>query len=157
MYNKNFWIKMIFLGIMLAVIAAIVTSSARHKVQPEMQPNPSAETFFDQFVIAGGPIVWFALLPLSFIMVSLAVEYSLTIRREKLLPPGIASQIIEVIEKFGVTQAVARISDRHDLVSNATIKTLTQGKGDWLRMRSLLAESLQDQALALLRKIEWII
>ncbi|GAF69881.1 unnamed protein product, partial [marine sediment metagenome] len=30
------------------------------------------------------------------------------------------------------------------------------GRGDWFRMRSVIAESLQEQAWALMRRIEWV-
>jgi biopolymer transport protein ExbB len=50
----------------------------------------------------------------------------------------------------------ARLAGRSDLVSVAAAKAVSGGRGDWFRMRNLLAESLQDQAAALLRRIEWL-
>jgi biopolymer transport protein ExbB len=42
------------------------------------------------------------------------------------------------------------------MVSIATGRALNESRSDWFRMKNTLAESLQDQAAALLRKIEWL-
>ncbi|GAF91784.1 unnamed protein product, partial [marine sediment metagenome] len=115
-----------------------------------------SRTFFEQFVVAGGPIVWFILLPMSLITVYLAAEHGLTIRRKKLLPEAIGTDVIEIIRHSGPGQLEAQIADRSDFVSVAVVEAVTKGRGDWFRMRSLLAESLQDQAGGLLRRIEWL-
>ena len=113
-------------------------------------------TFFEQFVIAGGPIVWFVLLPLSLITVYLAALYFLTIRRSRLLPDGTVAGIAGAIRQFGLGRLEARLADRNDLVGVAVAKAVSAGRGDWFRIRNILAESLQDQASALLRRIEWL-
>ena len=113
-------------------------------------------TFLQQFVIAGGPIVWFVLLPMSLVAVYLAIDHSLTIRRARLLPHDAARSISETIRRFGVERANENLAQNHDLISIAVRHALGKGAGDWFRMRSALAESLQDQAMLLFRRIEWI-
>jgi biopolymer transport protein ExbB len=113
-------------------------------------------TFLSQFVIAGGPIVWFVLLPMSLITVYLAALYFLTIRRSKLLPDGAVAGITGGIRQFGLGRLDARLADRRDLVAVAVAKAVGAGGGDWFRIRNILAESLQDQASGLLRRIEWL-
>jgi len=113
-------------------------------------------TFFEQFVIAGGPIVWFVLVPLSLIAVYLAALYFLTIRRSRLLPDGTVAGITGAIRQFGLGRLEARLADRNDLVGVAVAKAVGAGRGDWFRIRNILAESLQDQASGLLRRIEWL-
>jgi len=113
-------------------------------------------TFFEQFVIAGGPIVWFVLLPLSVVTVFLAVEHFLTIRRKRLLPEGAARSIGMMIARYGLGQLEARLGGREDLVSRAVLRASRVGKGDWFRMKNVLAESFQDQASRLLRRVAWL-
>ncbi len=152
--GKSFWLKTFILVIALAVaLAVIVATMPRGSI---IAAQGEKRTFFTQFVISGGPIVWFVLLPMSLVMVFFAVEHSLTIRRKKLLPSGIGKQIVGIIRQFGPRQLAARIADRGDFVSIAVVKAVGQGRGDWFRMRSLLAESLQEQAGGLLRRIEWL-
>lgn len=164
--RKSFWLKTFILVTALAVVLAVIVATmpklwvpagrGPRGVSSVIAAQRGTRTFFTQFVISGGPIVWFVLLPMSLVMVFLAVEHGLTIRRKKLLPSGIGEQIIEIIQQFGPRQLAARIAERGDFVSIAVVKAVAQGKGDWFRMRNLLAESLQEQAGGLLRRIEWL-
>jgi biopolymer transport protein ExbB len=138
--RKSFLIKVVLLVIALAGASVVIAVTLDGSFGTDTTGAARTQTFFEQFVIAGGPIVWFVLLPMSLITIYLAVEYSLTIRREKLVPGGIGD----------------RISAQNDFVSVAVSKALGQGRGDWFRMRSVLDESLQEQAGGLLHRIEWI-
>ena len=154
--HKNFLLKVIFLLIALAGLSAVIVVTMRGGLGTDTSGAAEMQSFFGQFVIAGGPIVWFVLLPMSFVTVYLAAEHSLTIRRKKVLPAGIGERIVEIIRRYGPGQLEARISGQDDFVSVAAVKALTQGRGDWFRMRSVLDESLQEQAWGLLRRIEWL-
>ena len=154
--NKNLLLKIAFLAISLTVLLAglfvmIHSSSGDGKTQ----------TLFYQFVTSGGVVVWFVLLPMSLITVYLAAEYALTIRRKVLLPADAAQKIIEIWQDFGPEQLPQRLDDSKDFVTTAVIKAASQGAGplgvgDWFRMKSLVAESIQEQTLTLFRKIEWM-
>jgi biopolymer transport protein ExbB len=153
--RKGFLLKVILLVLMvLVLVAAVVVLQARSSVTTVN--NAQTQTFFEQFIIAGGPIVWFVLLPISILTVFLAAEHSLTIRRSRLLPPQAPGEIIETIGRLGLRQSEEKIARRNDLVSTAISDAITKGRGDWFRMRSALTESLQDQASHFLRKIEWV-
>jgi len=154
--RKSFLLKAFFLIIALVVVLAVIVATMRSGLGAGTSGFGGTQTFFEQFVIAGGPIVWFVLFPMSLVMVYLAAEHSLTIRRKKLLPDGIGRMIVDMIHQFGPGQLETRISDRDDFVSIAVVKAVTQGRGDWFRMRNALAESLQEQAWGLLRRIEWV-
>jgi len=152
--QKAFWLKIVFL-ISLATVLILAVALVKNQLSPDAEAI-SQQTFFEQFVIAGGPIVWFVLLPMSLITVFLAVEYSLTIRRRKLLPEGTSGRIIRIIQQSDSGRLAETIADEDDFVSIAITEAVARGKGDWFRMRSCLTESLQDQACRLLRRIEWM-
>lgn len=154
--RKSFLLKVIFLVITLAGVSAVIAFTLGGSFGTDTNGASRTQTLFEQFVIAGGPIVWFVLLPMSLVTVYLAVEYSLTIRRDKLVPGGIGERIVTVIQQYGPGQLEARISGQNDFVSVAAVKAITHGRGDWFRMRSLIDESLMEQAGGLLRRIEWI-
>ena len=156
MMRKSFLYKTGFLVILLAVILVVIGAAIRLNLNSTSDGNTQKQTFLEQFIIAGGPIVWFVLLPISFIAVYLAAEYCITIRREKLVPDGVGDSIARTIQMYGCQQLETRIADQKDVVSVAVVQAVLKGRGDWFRMRSVLAESLQDQALEFLRKIEWI-
>ena len=154
--HKSFLLKMVLLVAALAAVLWVIVATVRNGFGVGVVEAGGTRTFFKQFVIAGGPIVWFVLLPMSLIAVYMAVEHCLTMRRKQLLPDGIGGRIVEIIREFGHVQLEARIAERNDFVSVAVVKAVTQGRGDWFRMRNVLSESLQEQACRLLRRIEWI-
>jgi len=153
--RKSFWLKTFILFVALVGIATVIFVTMRGLVITEPTPG-KGRTLFEQFVTSGGWIVWFILLPMSLVMVFLAVEHSLTIRRKKLLPSDIGTKIVEVIQQFGPAQLEARLAGQNDFVSIAVVNAINQGRGDWFRMRNALFESLQEQAVRFLRRIEWL-
>ncbi len=153
--SKHFLPKIVFLLVVLLAVVGVIMAVVRSHFGPGTGAAQT-ESFFEQFITAGGPIVWFILLPMSLIMVYLAAEHSLTIRRKRLLPPGVGGRIIEIIERSGPAAIKAEAGGQKDFVSTAVAKAFAKGSGDWFRMRSSLIESLQEQAGELLRKIEWL-
>lgn len=153
---KSFLIKTMFLIIAFVIVAAVMIGAKSMSHGSGAANADGTQTFFEQFVLSGGPIVWFVLLPMSLVMVCLAIEYCLTIRRGKLLPKYIAEDIIELIGEHGPGKLPICLEGEDDFVSVAISEAISKGKGDWFRMRSAMAESLQEQAMKFLRKIEWL-
>ncbi len=148
-------IKIILL-IMLAFAVALIVVSLSRGLSASSDAAVKPSSFFTQFITAGGPIVWFVLLPMSLAAVFLVFEHCLTIRRKILLPVGIGDHVVGAIDQFGPAQLPTHLAGRNDFVSTAITKALTAGRADWIRIKSTTAESLQDQAWTLMRKIEWL-
>jgi biopolymer transport protein ExbB len=138
-------------AVLLAVIFVVIFSFGGSASSRE-----GSRSFFQQFVVAGGPIVWFVLLPMSVLTVCLAIEHSLSIRKGKLLPEDITARIVEKLGAENPKSALAESAEQGDLVSTAVARALSGKGGDWFRIRGLLTESLQEQAHKLMRKIEWL-
>jgi biopolymer transport protein ExbB len=153
--HKTFLLKTVFL-VGLAVLVIALIAALRSQSGGSAAAAGQSQTLFEQFVVAGGPIVWLVLLPMSLVAVYLAVEYCLSIRRERLVPRGVGGGIIEQMQRFGAGQLPAKIAEQDDFVSTAVVRAINKGGGDWFRMRNLLFESLQEQALRLGRRIEWL-
>jgi len=134
--RKSFLLKTFLLVILLAAVLAVIVAMMRSSFEAGTMQAARTQTLFEQFVIAGSPIVWFVLLPMSLITVYLAAEHCLTIRRKKLLPRGIGARTVETIRQFGAGQLEARIGDRNDFVSIAAGKAVATGGADWFRMRN---------------------
>jgi biopolymer transport protein ExbB len=153
--NKGFLLKVFFLVIALAAVVTMLVAAARTDFSSSAAGWARPRTYFEQFVIAGGPVVWFVLLPMSVITVYLATEYFLTIRRKRLLPDDICGTIAAVIRQAGFAQLPAKLADKNDFISVAVARAFIQSSGDLSRVRSQVIESLQEQAMFLLRRIEW--
>lgn len=154
--RKSFLLRVFLLAVVLAAVVAVIFAATRINFGGSSAESSQSQTFFKQFVVAGGSIVWFILLPMSVVTVFLAVEQGFIIRRKELLPDGAGHKIVETIRQFGAEQLEARLAGQNDFVSIAVVKAVGQSRGDWLRMRSSLAESLQEQAWGLMRRIEWL-
>ena len=153
--NKGFLTKAVVLILALAAVCVVMVAAMRVS-SGDISEGIGERSFFEQFIIAGGPIVWFVLMPMSLVMVYLAAQYCLVIRRGKLLPAETSEQIITAIEESNPGSLKADFVENDDFLSVAVTRALSQGKGDWFRMRSIVNESLQDQAWRLMRRIEWI-
>lgn len=115
-------------------------------------------TLFYQFVIAGGTIVWFVLLPMSVVTLYLAIDLAFTIRRKRLLPATVTGDILAIAHSVAPGQLPARLAGRDDLVSRTLLRTLSKSRrlqADIGRLQHIAAETLQEQGLHLLRKVEW--
>lgn len=148
----NNLIRLFMLPAALLVVAVVII--AAKNIDPNAVAAGQRQSFFEQFFIAGGPVVWFVLFPMSLLTVYFVVEHTLTINRKYLL--GNTEQLKNKIETFDIQRLRQIVSERRDLVCIALCDALDKGRGDWFRMRSILQESLQDQAGKLFRKIEWL-
>ena len=153
---KRFLFRVVMLAAMMTAVFVVIAVGMRSGGVSSGSQDAQGRTFFAQFVVAGGPIVWFVLLPMSLVMVYLAVQYFLTIRRKVLLPGGVGADIVKLAGQLNPAELSEAISGSEDLVSTAVSKAVGHGGGDWFRMRDALFESLQEQSSALMRRIEWL-
>ncbi len=119
---------------------------------------PGGVSLYEHFFAAGGPIVWFILLPMSVAVVYLAIELMLSIRRKRLLPADLASRIAAHAAQYGTVRLAERFGRRPALVSRAVIGAFQRSQqlhSDAASVRQFAAESLQEIGQRLLRKAEW--
>ncbi|MHC4574857.1 MAG: MotA/TolQ/ExbB proton channel family protein [Planctomycetota bacterium] len=154
--SKSFWVRTSAVVIGLAAVVGLIAGVMRSVFGGAGAGLSQRPTFFEQFVVAGGPIVWFVLLPMSLVMVYLAIEHGITIRRKRLFPEGVGRRIIEIAGQSGPGQLQERIGGWRDFVSRAIVRAVSQGRGDWFRVRNLVFESLEEQGFRLMRKVEWL-
>ncbi|MFH1615610.1 MAG: MotA/TolQ/ExbB proton channel family protein [Planctomycetota bacterium] len=150
--RKETFIRIFTIAAGLLLIAAAIVLAVRNSAAGTRE-----KTFFTQYVAAGGPIVWFVLLPMSVITVYLAVDFFLTIRKTTLLPDDIAADTIAILRSQGYRETLAKMAQQKDMLSKAFLAAAPHPLDDRqpARTRLLVAESLQEQTLALMRKIEW--
>lgn len=125
------------------------------------QAAPAAQaevSLYQHFFVAGGPIVWFILLPMSITVVYLAIDLLLSIRPKRLLPADLPSRIAAHAAQYGTDRLAERFGRRPALISRALIgafQRCQQHHGDAAAIRQFAAESLQEIGQRLLRKAEW--
>ncbi len=146
------------IGVAVSFLFAAFAGTA-HAAPPDslLSRLGDTQTFYSQFIIAGGPIVWFILLPMSVVMLYLAIVLCATITRKKLLPPNITVEIATNAAKFTPHRLTDSLSNAKDLVSSSLCQALTKAKllnADPKQITLLAAESLQHRTLHMMRKAE---
>ena len=145
---KNIFVKLI------SILAILICTAPAMAAQSVASPK----TFFTQFIIAGGPIVWVVLIPMSIATVYLAVDLFLSTRKSKLIPAGISAEIISIAKTSRSDALVAALRGKNDIVSQVMLSVITKSQQTSQQKRytqHIAAESLHEQSLKMSRKIEW--
>jgi len=111
---------------------------------------------FEQFFVAGRWLVWFVLLPLSVVVVKLAVQNCLTIRRVKLLPVAVIQKARRLIQESSGPEAIESLRGQESLLGKTIYVGLAQRAHGRVAMENAMAEMLEQETTQLLRKIEWL-
>ena len=111
---------------------------------------------FQKFFLAGGPLVWVVLLPLSLITISLIVQYLLVIRSSKLLPTAVISRVKELLANKDFAQAVDLLRNEGSFLSRALYIGMMEAKHGRGAMDTAMAEMIEQDSTTFLRRIEWL-
>jgi len=149
----SFLLKIVLGVVLLAVLSLVIVWG--YSFEAGKTVSLQQRSFFEQFVVAGGAIVWFILLPMSFVAVYLVAEHSMTIRRSRLVPIGVGQQVLRTLRQVGLKNCSDQFQKNSDFVSVSIADALSCG-GDWFRMRNTLFESIEAQAMRYMRRIEWL-
>lgn len=117
----------------------------------------TGSSWFERFFLAGGPIVWFVLLPMSAAMAALGLDLGVRVRRKSLLPAGRAAQIAALAGRYGLSALENRLKNASDFLSCAMVRALSAGRRKGFEMslmREAASDSLRQQGLSLLRRAE---
>lgn len=109
---------------------------------------------FQHFVVQGGWVTWFVLIPMSFIALSLAIHFAMTIRRKTLLPRPLHRQLESALHEGRIGAAVeTALTDGSmlGLVVGAALRRLQDGAE---AVRSAVDDALDEQSARLTRRIE---
>ena len=139
------------------LLAAFAATAGAATLDSLLSRLGDTQTFYSQFIIAGGPIVWFILLPMSVVMLYLAIILCATITRKKLLPPNITTEIATKAANLTPHRLTESLSNAKDLVSGSLYQALTKAKllnADPKQITLLAAESLQHRTLHMMKKAE---
>ncbi len=152
--NKDILIRVGVPSVALVlVVGVIIAAASMASASGEVGVDSS---YFARLVVSGGPIVWFVLLPMSVLMVYLAVHAAVRTRRTRLLPETWGRNIADIIRRGGGMQVESQVRDRDDLVSKSISNSLDRSGGDFQRMGRLLSESLDDESARLFRRVDWL-
>ena len=115
-----------------------------------------AISLFRHFVIQGGWITWFLLIPLSLFMVALVIHYMITIRRGTLVPTGLVRSLRTASIQGQIGAARQLVTGDDTMLGQAAQVGLAQLAEGRETARAAIDETVEEWAMRLLRKIEYL-
>jgi len=111
---------------------------------------------FQHFVVYGGWITWFVLIPLSVVTLALAIHYLLTIRRATQTPDGLAQLLKAGVKQGRVGELLEMTAEDDSMLGRAAFAGLSQLESGRDAARAAIDEAVEERATKLLRKIEYL-
>ncbi|WP_231956304.1 MotA/TolQ/ExbB proton channel family protein [Posidoniimonas polymericola] len=96
------------------------------------------------------------LLALSMVALALAVEHLLTIRRDVLMPPGLAEKVAKLLAERDLQGAAAACDQRPSFLAHVIRSSLVEAADGWPDVEKTLEGATLEQAARLFRKIEYL-
>lgn len=116
----------------------------------------STVSVFKHFIVDGGPITWFVLIPLSVVTVALAIHYLLTIRRGTQMPERLTKVLAGAGRVGSLTKLAERVGQDDTMLGQSVYAGLSQIGAGREAARAAIEEAVEERATKLLRKIEYL-
>jgi biopolymer transport protein ExbB len=136
-------------------LAATAVAQEPAAVPDEAQMG-AASRLFDHFVVKGGVITWFILIPLSVATVALAIEHCVSIRRVTLLPEPTATALSQQLENKRYVEAVELASRDSSMLGYVIHTAMAEASHGFGAMERAIEEAVEERTALLLRKIEYL-
>jgi biopolymer transport protein ExbB len=124
--------------------------------QPTSEVAPVKINYFARYVVGGGWITWFILLPMSVAMVALVIAYGLTIRRAVLLPESVRERIAQACEQRQYRAVAEFVAHEPSMLAQVVRAGLAEAvQGQWAIQRAI-DEATEQESTRLMRRVEWL-
>lgn len=122
----------------------------------QQAPEGGYTSALDQFFWSGGGIVIYIQFPLSVIMVALAVQLALMIRRAIIVPPEVRQQVQGMIEQRQYRETLEFTATEPSMFSYVVHSALSAATGGPTAMRKALDEAVEERTTKILRRVEYM-
>ena len=116
----------------------------------------STISLLEHFVVDGGPITWFVLIPLSVVTLSLAIHYLIVIRRSAQAPIDLTKTLVNGARQGQVRVMLDLTQGNETMLGQAAHAGLSQLESGRQSARSAIDEAVEERATKLFRKIEYL-
>ncbi len=147
---------LLLVAILCGVLLLVTAAPAHAQDNADQESTGVALRWVDHFVVKGGWITWFVLIPLSVATVALAIEHCVSIRRTTILPPEAQQQIASMLTERRYADAVRYTAEDPSVLGYVTHTSLVEAGRGFAAMERALQESLDDRTARLMRKIEYL-
>ncbi len=136
---------------LIAYILLLATSSAFAAPQQSVTID-----YFQRFVIDGGVITWFVLIPLSIATFAIIVEHILSIRSSQIGDNQLYHKLISSITRQDFKNLWQLINENESFLASVTKRAITELTNNIESAEYAIIEATEEQATKLFRKIEYL-
>lgn len=137
----------------LLLPALAAAGSVLYLAEGAMAAGPESRSMFYSFIVAGGFIGWLLIL-VDVASIAIIIEQFITIRREKILPPGLHGKIRRLFEQKQYREAIEFTSAEGSILSHVIHAGLNEAAHGYFAMTRAMEEANEERTTKLLRKIE---
>jgi len=119
------------------------------------QSGPSS-TVLGRFLVDGGWITWFVLVPLSVISISLIIHYLIVLRRSTQVPAGLAKALVAAARRGHARDIVEITREDDTMLGQAACAGVLQLASGRESARAAIDEAVDERATRLFRRIEYL-
>lgn len=145
--------RIVSLSVLCIIVFMLATAAT---AQDGESTGGTAMRVFDHFLVQGGAITWFILVPLSLATIALSVEYTMSIRRQTFVPQDTFQEIAERIANKQYTEALTFTADEPSVLSAVVNTGLMESANGYAAMERAVEEALEYRSAKIMRKIEYL-
>lgn len=113
-------------------------------------------SLFRHFVIDGGWITWFVLVPLSVVTTALALHYMITIRRRTQVPGALAEALVGAATRGQVRSILELTGEDETMLGQCAFAACARVGEGAEPARAAVEEAAHERATRLMRRIEYL-
>jgi len=130
------------------------TAPAPTPTTTKTEPPVPRQSVLD--TIAKGRIIGFIIIGLSMVSLALVIEHAVTIRRDKLCPPELASELEDYFNQEQYEEALELCNVEHNLLTDVIRAGLSRIDSGYERMQEAMQEAGEEAAVGLQQKISYL-
>jgi biopolymer transport protein ExbB len=119
------------------------------------ESGPSS-TVLGKFLVDGGWITWFVLVPLSVVSIALIIHYLIVLRRSTQVPAGLAKALVLAARRGQARDIVEITREDETMLGQAACAGVGQLSAGRESARAAIDEAVEEQATRLFRRIEYL-
>lgn len=108
------------------------------------------------FILSAGGTIGLIIILISIVAGGLAIEYILTIRLTKLVPPGGADAIFQSLQTGNRAKAIKICQEQGGFLGNIVLAGLSQPGSNWSVIEKALEDTISEHAGRLYRRVDYL-
>lgn len=116
----------------------------------------SADINYFEVFFLGGKTIGYLIILLSVVMVALAIQYFIQIRRTNIMPDLTRQQIQQLFDGKQYREAIELTAGQPDMLSYVIHAALTEAPHGYPAMERAMEEASEERSAGMLRHVEWM-